>query len=95
MTHRKGLNSAGVKDADQHLKRALEKFRNPPLWLPTIENIEDSYEEVSDELQGEGLKIIIASKIIDIYTRLEVLPGLKISGHTDALTEESNLIHDL
>ena len=54
------------------------------------ENIDDS-----DDLEGEGLKIIIPSNIIDIYTRLEVLLGLKLSGHTDTLTEESNLIDEL
>ena len=46
-------------------------------------------------LQGEGVKIIIPSNIIDIYTRLEVLLGLKLSGHTDTLTEASNLIYEL
>ena len=45
--------------------------------------------------QGEGVKIIIPSNIIDIYTRLEVLLGLKLSGHTDTLTEASNLIDEL
>ena len=44
----------------------------------------------SDDLQGEGLKIIIPSNMIDIYTRLEVLLGIKLSGHTDTLTEASN-----
>ena len=47
------------------------------------------------DLQGQGLKIIIPSNIIDIYTRLEVLLGLKLSGHTDTLTEASNLIDEL
>ena len=37
-------------------------------------------------------KIIIPSNIIDIYTRLEILLGLRLSGHTDTLTEASNLI---
>ena len=46
-------------------------------------------------LQGEGVKIIIPSNIIDIYTRLEVLLGLKLAGHTDTLTEASNLIDEL
>ena len=46
-------------------------------------------------LQGEGVKIIIPSNIIDIYTRLEILLGLKLSGHTDTLTEASNLIDEL
>ena len=48
-----------------------------------------------NNLQGEGVKIIIPSNIIDIYTRLEVLLGLKLSGHTDTLTEASNLIDEL
>ena len=46
--------------------------------------------------QGRGIeKIIIPSNIIDIYIRLEVLFGLKLSGHTDTLTEASNLIDEL
>ena len=48
------------------------------------------------KLQGRGIeKIIIPSNIIDTYTRLEILLGLKLSGHTDALTEASNLIDEL
>ena len=48
------------------------------------------------DLQGRGIeKIIIPSNIIDIYTRLEILLGLKLSGHIDTLTEASNLIDDL
>ena len=47
-------------------------------------------------LQGRGIeKIIIPSNIIDIYTRLQVLLGLKLSGHSDTLTEASNLIDEL
>ena len=49
-----------------------------------------------NNLQGRGIeKIIIPSNIIDIYTRLEVLLGLKLSGHTNILTEASNLIDEL
>ena len=49
-----------------------------------------------NNLQGRGIeKIIIPSNIIDIYTRLEVLLGLKLSGHSDTLTEASNLIDEL
>ena len=48
------------------------------------------------QLKGKGVeKIIIPSNIIDIYTRLEFLLGLKLSGHTDTLTEASNLIDEL
>ena len=32
---------------------------------------------------------------MDIYTRLDTLLGLKVSGHTNALTETSNLIDEL
>ena len=46
-------------------------------------------------LEGQGVKNIIPNNIIDIYTRLEVLLGLKLSGHTDTLTETSNLIDEL
>ena len=47
-------------------------------------------------LEGQGIeKIIIPSKITDIYTRLEVVLGLKLSGHFDTLTEASNLIDEL
>ena len=62
-----------------------------------VEAIQKTFEEItedSDDLQ-EGVKIIIPSNIIDIYTRLEVLLGLNISGHTDTLTEASNLIDEL
>ena len=48
------------------------------------------------KLKGKGVeKIIIPSNIIDIYTRLEILLRLKLSGHTDTLTEASNLIDEL
>ena len=48
------------------------------------------------KLKGRGIaKIIIPSNIIDIYTRLEVLLWLNLSGHTDTLTEVSNLIDEL
>ena len=52
--------------------------------------------DLDKQLKGRGVeKIIIPSNIIDIYTRLEVLLGLKLSGHTDTLTEASNLIDEL
>ena len=61
-----------------------------------VEEIENrTYEEITLDLQGEGVKIIIASNIIDIYTRLEILLGLKLSGHTDTLTEASHLIDEI
>ena len=48
------------------------------------------------KLMGREIeKILIPSNIIDIYTRLEVLLGLRLSGHTNILTEASNLIDEL
>ena len=48
------------------------------------------------KLKGKEIeKIITPSNIIDIYTRLEVLPGLKLTGNTTTLTEASNLIDEL
>ena len=86
MHHVKGMNSARMQDALYNLPNAVAKIRNPS--LPKIENTEDN-------LQGEGVKIIIPSNIIDIYTRLEILLGLKLSGHNNTLTEASNLIDEL
>ena len=86
MRHTKGLNSARMKDALYNLPGGIAKNRDPP--LPAVEN-------KSDNLEAERVKNIIFSKIVDIYSRLEILLGLKISGHTDTLTEGSNLIDDL
>ena len=83
-----GFKAARMKDALYDLPNETDKIRKPP--LPSIKNIEDS-----SDLEGQGVKIIIPSNIIDIYTRLEVLLGLELSGQTDTLTEASNLIDEL
>ena len=41
------------------------------------------------------MKTIIPSNIIDIWTDLKVLLGLKSAGHTDTLTDASHLIDEL
>ena len=46
-------------------------------------------------LEGQGMPIIIPSNIFDFYTRLEVLLGLTLSGHTDTLTAASSLSDEL
>ena len=56
---------------------------------------DENADDYDSDLQGEGVKNIIPSNIFDIYTRLEVLLGLKLSGHTDTLTEASKLIDEL
>ena len=68
-----------------------------PKKVSEIQNIrfDENTDDSGSDLQGEGVKIIIPSNKIVIYTRLEILLGLKLSGHTDTLTEASNLIDEL
>ena len=69
----------------------------------TLPNLVDDFQnktfdentDDSDDLQGEGLKIIKPTNKIDMYTRLEISLGLKFFGHTDTLTETSNIFDDL
>ena len=47
------------------------------------------------KLDGRGIeKTIMPSNIDDVYTRLEILLGLKLPGHTDTLTKTSNFIDE-
>ena len=88
------LGYTGIGDRDS--KRKTFSTITLPKLVQKNEN--KTFEEItdgSDDLQGQGVKIFIPSNIIDIYTRLEVLLGLKLSGHTDTLTEASNLIDEL
>ena len=79
------------------------EIRKKTFFTKTLPNLVDeinneTYEKItdsSDDLQRDGVKIVIPSNIIDIYTRLEILLGLKVSGHTDTLTEASNLIDEI
>ena len=83
------LGYTGIGDHKSFRKTFLtEKL---PKLVEEIQN--RTFDEI--DLEGDGVKIIIPSNIIDIYTRLEVLLGLKLSGHTDTLTEVSNLIDEL
>ena len=91
------INDLGYTGRDDiKSKRKIFLTEKLPKLVEDIQN--KTFEEItedSDDLQGKGIKIIIPSNIIDIYTRLEVLLGLKLSGHTDILTEASNLIDEL
>ena len=52
-------------------------------------------ENETNDPEGHGIEnIIFPSNILSIYTRLEVLLGLKLSGHTDTLTEARNLVDE-
>ena len=91
------IKDLGYKgDNDRYSKRKKFFTKTLPKLVEDIQN--KTFEDISDDstdLEGQGVKIIIPSNIIDIYTRLEILLGLKISGHTDTLTEASNLIDEL
>ena len=78
-------------DGDRDSKRKIFLTKTLPKLVEDIQN--KTFDEI--DLEGQGVKIIIPSNIIDIYTRLEKLLGLNLSGHTDTLTEASNLIEEL
>ena len=82
------LGYTGVGDRDSKRKKITKEL---PKRAEYIHN------RIFDELDLEcqGVKIIIPSNIIDIYIRLVVLLGLKFSGHTNTITEASNLIDEL
>ena len=88
------LGYTGIGDNKSKRKTFL-KEKLPKL----VEEIQNrKFEEITDDsndLEGQGVKIIIPNNIFDIYTRLEVLLGLKLSGHSDILSEASNLIDEL
>ena len=51
---------------------------------------------VNEALPGQRIaKNIIPSNVFDIYTRSEILPGFKLSGHNKFHTGASNLIAEL
>ena len=77
------LTKGKMSGRDRHIKNDLDND-----VLKTL--------NLDKKLRGKGVeKIIIPSNIIDIYTRLEALLGLKLSGLSDTLTEASNLIDEL
>ena len=80
---------------ENNLQKRVQKNLNSPLSLPVCE-VEDGPDDDSqlrsDILESDGVQFIIPSNSIDTWTRLEVLLGLKLSGHTDTLTEPSNFI---
>ena len=88
------LGYTGTEDRQSNRKTFFQITL--PKLVDEIQN--KTFDEItlsSDDLQGEGVKNIILSNVIDIYTRVEILLGLKLSGHTDALTEASNLIGEV
>ena len=78
------VNYAGVRDRTSNRKTFFTI--ELPKRVNEVQN--KTFNEI--DLEDQGLKVIIPSNIIDIYTRLEILLGPKLSGHTDTLTEANN-----
>ena len=99
MSHTEKLVFRDILQNTEYYNRILAKSRMPGRdKYIKIELANDVRRilNLDTKLRGKGIeKIIIPSNIIDIYTRPEVLLGLKLSGHTDTLTEASNLIDEL
>ena len=74
------------------LASRVQKILNPP--LSTIASGEsDEYESLSSDLEGNGTKtIVVPSDSNEIWSRLQILLGLKLAGHTDTLIEASQLL---
>ena len=72
-----------------------EKTNQTKFFTKLLRKFRNIKKEEPVNLEGQSVKITVPSNIIDIYIRLEVLLGLKLSGHTDTLTEASNLIDEL
>ena len=83
------VNYRGIGDRDS--KRKTFSTIELPKSVNEIQN--KTFDEI--DLEGQGLKIILTSNIIEIYTRLEILLELKLSSYTDVVTEASNLIDEL
>ena len=69
------LNALGytnIGDRGSRRKTFFTKFL-PKLFDETQNRTFEEIADSSDNLKGEGVKIIIPSNVIDIYTRLEFL----------------------
>ena len=88
------FNYTGIGDKSPR-RRTFFTITLPKLVNHIQNKIFDENINNRDNLQVEGVKIILPSNIIDIYTGLEILLRLKLVSHTDTLTEGSNIIHDL
>ena len=94
MKYTKGLISSRMKYVFYNLPKALAKFlrQHLPKKMKLMKILMKKYLIWKAK---DWKKIVKPSNEIDIYSRLEVLLGLKLSGHTHTLTEASNLIDEL
>ena len=82
----KDTYSARRRYIEKNLQKRVENILNPPMSLE---------ESTDGDLEGNGMKYIIPSNTVDIWSKLEVLLDSKIAGHTNTLTFASHLIDEL
>ena len=77
------------------LDSRVEKILNPPI-AAIASGESDEYESLESDLEGNETKtIVVPSDSDEIWSRLQVLLGLKLAGHTDTLIEASQLLDAL
>ena len=84
------MNKQGYTGVEN--KSSKLKHFNTKNFPERVAKNESRIVDESDDMQGEGMIIIIPSNVFDIRTTLEVLLVLEISRHTDTQTEASKLI---
>ena len=83
------LGYTGVGDKDSKRKTFLTTT------LPKLVDETQNKTFAEIDFESQRVNFVRPSNRIDIYTKLEVLLGLKLSGHADTLTEASKLIDEL
>ena len=85
-------SSTRQKYIKNQLKSRVQNILKPPV-AAIASGESDEYET---DLEGNGTKtIVVPSDSDEIWTRLQVLLGLKLAGHTDTLIEASQLLDAL
>ena len=91
------LQSASYKKYTQ--KRGEKKQNNGHKLKIVSENFVnrflDFFPSPPNKLQREGMKNGIPFNFLDVWTRLEILRGFKLSEHANSLTDASNLKYQL
>ena len=88
-------SSTRQKYIKNQLKSRVQNILKTPI-VAIASGESDEYESLESDLEGNGTKtIVVPSDSDEIWTRLQVLLGLKLAGHTDTLIEASQLLDAL
>ena len=88
-------SSTRQKYIKNQLKSRVQNILKTPI-AAIASGASDEYESLESDLEGNGTKtIVVPSDTDEIWTRLQVLLGLKLAGHTDTLIEASQLLDAL